>query len=232
MDGEQERRVLRVKAAASPVRRPILKRLESHLWRRTLSGFFVLIPLFVTLLVLRFVFDYLDDLVRPWVRGRIDILDFPGIGVVSILVSLYVIGSLVVWEAGRRAVSWQSAVFSRIPVVRSIYGVTKQATDALSSSMGHEMGRVVFIEWPRSGMRAMGFVTGHLNSPDGKGAPIVAVYIPTVPNPTSGNLAFVSEGDIIESDISIEDAMKIVLSGGIVMPSPVEAVDAPEHADT
>ncbi len=145
-------------------------------------------------------------------------LNFPGVGVITLVVILYGMGVLVSGRVGRRrVVQWQGAVLSRIPIVRSIYGVAHQATEALASPSGHRFSRVVFLEWPRAGYMALGFVTGHCHLPVQEET-LMVVYIPTVPNPTSGNLAFVSERDIIETDMSVEEAMKVVFSGGIVLP--------------
>ena len=199
-----------------------LQRFESHLLRRMVSGLLVLIPLLVTLLIIRFVVVYVDDIFRSeggFIAPLIDdtALDFPGVGIVFLLVVLYVVGLLVAGRFGRTAVDWQSAVLSRIPVVKSIYGVAKQVTDTLASPMDNHFSRVVFVEWPRPGYMALGFVTGHCHSPVDERM-LLVVYVPTVPNPTSGNLAFVSEQDIVETDMSVEDAMKLVFSGGIVLP--------------
>ena len=191
----------------------LLRRLESHIGRRLGSGFLLLVPLLITVIILRFGFTYVDNLFRPLAEGTP--LDFTGIGVIITLVLFYVIGA---FFAGKRSQALQDAVLSRIPLVRSIYGVARQATDALSSSTGHHFSRVVFVEWPRPGVRAMGFVTGHMiDVKDGRSW-LVAVYIPTVPNPTSGMLAFFSEDDVIDSNITVQDAMKMVFSGGIVLP--------------
>ncbi len=204
-----------------------LQGLERHLWRMLGSGFLVLIPLIITVVVVRFVFLYVDDLLRPTIReAQLAWLDFPGVGVVGIILILYLVGVLVSQRVGRRAIDWQAAIFSRIPLVKTIYGVAKQATDALSSPLGHHYSRVVFVEWPREGYQALGFVTGHTRGSDGEVK--VAVYVPTVPNPTSGNLAFVSEREIIETNLTVEDAMKLVFSGGIVMPV---ATDSRKLAD-
>jgi len=201
----------------------LYQRGERHFWRRIASGFFVLVPLLATFLIIRFVFGYIDGIFRGdsglltrWIEGTF--LDFPGVGVAFTIGLLYLIGLLVAAEAGRRAVSWQNAVLSRIPIVKSIYGVAKQATDSLVSPSGHQFSRVVFIEWPREGMLAIGFITGHCPSPAKDGTNVLVVYVPTVPNPTSGNLAFVSEDKIIESELTVEEAMKIVFSGGMVLP--------------
>ncbi len=199
------------------------KRLESHFWRRTAAGFLVLIPLLATFLVIRFFFSYIDGIFRGpsglltrWIAGTP--LDFPGVGVIFTIGLLYIIGLLVAAKAGRRAVDWQNTVLSHIPVVKSIYGVAKQATDSLTSPSGHEFSRVVFVEWPRKGVLAMGFITGHCHSPTNGDKPLLVIYIPTVPNPTSGNLAFVTEDEVVETDLTMEEAMKIVFSGGMVLP--------------
>ena len=212
------------------------QRLERHAWRRIASGFLVLIPLIVTFLILRYLFIFVDGffrgekgVIRPWIEGTP--LDFPGFGVAIVLVILYVIGVIITARAGRKAVDWQSIVLSRIPVVKSVYGVVKQATDSFSSPEGHKFSRVVFIQWPRKGVMALGFVTGQCYSPKSEGGVLLVVYIPTVPNPTSGNLAFVTEDEITETDISVEDAMKLVFSGGIVLPKDLQVVapnDIPE----
>ena len=211
---------------------------ERHFWRRIAAGCFVLVPLLATFLIIRFVFGYIDGIFRGdsglltrWIEGTP--LDFPGVGVAFTIAMLYVIGLLVAAEAGRRAVSWQNTVLSKIPVVKSIYGVARQATDSLVSPTGHQFSRVVFIEWPRQGFLAMGFITGHCPSPIKDGQDLLVVYIPTVPNPTSGNLAFVTEDKVVGTKLTVEEAMKIVFSGGMVlpehmnMPTPFQGVKSP-----
>lgn len=210
---------------------PLFKRLEGHFWRRIAAGFLVLIPLLATFLIIRFFFAYIDGIFRGpsglltrWIAGTP--LDFPGIGVILTIGLLYLIGLLVGAKAGRRAVDWQNAVLSHIPVVKSIYGVAKQATDSLTSPSGHEFSRVVFVAWPREGFLALGFITGHCDAPTNGDKPLLVIYIPTVPNPTSGNLAFVSEDEVIETDLTMEEAMKIVFSGGMVLPDQMKIPSA------
>ena len=208
-----------------------LQRVEHHILQRMFSGLLVLIPLLVTVFVLVFISSRVDGFVRTLARGaRLDILDRPGAGVVVALVIFYVVGAVVASKIGRRAVDWPNAILTRIPIVKGIYGVAKQATDALSSPMGHQFSRVVMLEYPRPGILAMGFVTGHVHSPlDDK--MLVAVYIPTVPNPTSGMLAFVSQDEITETDLTVEDAMKVVFSGGIVLPDSLRRERLPSYSD-
>lgn len=211
------------------------QRVEKHLKRHIFRGFIVLVPLLVTFLVLRFIVNRVDSLFRPHVPDIAPFLDVPGVGLVFTVVLLYLIGLLVSAKAGRRAINWQDALLTKIPIVKSIYGVTKQATDTLTTPMGHQFSRVVFVEWPREGYMALGFVTGHCHHPvEGRDETLLVIYIPTVPNPTSGNLAFVSEKEVVETEMTIEDAMKIVFSGGIVLPDQLKIskpADSPEPDD-
>ena len=204
-----------VKPETGEVRVNFLTRVEHHVWRRVVSGFLVVVPLALTFLVFRFVVTYLDNILRP--RFTNTPLDFPGIGLVVILVALYLIGAIVSARLGRKAFDVQHAVLTKVPVIKSVYGVARQATDALSTPMERQVNRVVFIEWPRPGYRALGFVTGYVPSTDDHPMWVI-VYVPTVPNPTSGNLAFVVEEEIIDTNISVEEAMKTVFSGGTIPP--------------
>ena len=200
----------------------IFRRFENHVQGKTMSGLIELVPLIVSALVLMFIISYIDQFIRPLpiVAGRP--WDFPGIGLLVAIVIFYLVGLLVSTKIGRTIMEWKSAVLNAIPVVKTIYGVTQQATKSVSSQFGFT--RVVFLEWPREGMVAMGFVTGRayrdkdVPAHDEEPQSIVVVYIPTVPNPTSGNLAFVMEDDLFETDITVENAMKLVFSGGIVLP--------------
>ena len=222
MSGDNNHSQIEEDGDLSPPRRTPLQRLESHFWRRIASGLLVLIPLLVTVLILRLIIVSVDDIFRGeggFFNRFIEdtALDFPGVGVLFLVLVLYVVGLVVAGRAGKRIMDLQSTILSRVPVVRTIFGVAKQITDTLSSPMGHRFSRVVFLEWPRVGHMALGFVTGHCHSPV-TDETLLVVYIPTVPNPTSGNLAFVSESQIIESGMTVEDAMKLVFSGGIVLP--------------
>ncbi len=196
--------------------------IESHVARRVLSGFLVLVPLLVTFVIFQFVFVKLHDLFRPVVpsfpestSSTVEWIAVTAVGAIVTLGVFYIIGS---FFSGERSRALQDAVLTKIPVARSIYGVARQATEGLASPTGQHYSRVVFIDWPRPGVKALGFVTGHLHSAVEGGPAVVVVYIPTVPNPTSGMLAWVPEHEVIEADLSVEEAMKAVFSGGIVLP--------------
>ncbi len=197
-----------------PPQPPLGKRIERHIQGRIVSGLLELLPLIVTVLVLVFLIGY-ADIIRsaPFIAGQP--WDFPGVGLIIVVAVAYLIGLIVATALGRKAMQGYSWLLYNIPVIRTIFGLTKQAITSFSGQFN--FSRVVFIEWPRDGMLAMGFVTGQVASANGEKS-IVAVYIPTVPNPTSGNMAFVMEDDVMETNVTVDAAMKLVFSGGIVLP--------------
>ena len=207
-----------------------LKRIESHAVGMTVSGLLALLPLIVTIVVILFIVGHTDSAVQPFVEGRYwDVpgvgwripLDVPGAGLVVLIVICYALGLMIATMPGRKVMEWTSALLNHIPIVSTIYGVSETAMEALSSQQ--HFSRVVFVEWPREGSVAIGFVTGFLTPPD-RDESIIIIYIPTVPNPTSGNIAFVPEGEILETDLTVEEAMKLVFSGGIVLPNEIALI--------
>ena len=193
----------------------IMSGIEGHFQGKVLAGLLELVPLLVTIIVILFIVGRTDGYVRelPFVQGRP--WDVPGIGLAALVIALYIIGLLISFRFGKWLTSLIDVVLLRVPVVKVIYRLLLQVTNVVASDYG--FSRVVFIEWPREGMVALGFVTGRVQSKDRKHA-LVSVYIPTVPNPTSGNMAFVHEDDVMETDLSVDAAMKLVFSGGFVLP--------------
>ena len=205
------------------------QRVEGHFQGKILAGLMQLVPVLVTVFVLAFIIGYADRFVRPLPFVKDQPWDFPGIGLIGIIVILYVIGLFVSVTLGRRAMNGMNFVFSKIPVVKTIFGVTEQATTLLASD--YNFSRVVFLEWPREGMVAIGFVTGRAFSQRGDHS-LAIVYIPTVPNPTSGNMAFVNEDDLFETDLTVENAIKLIFSGGIVLPDRFAMARLPREVES
>lgn len=206
----------------------IWKKFEGHIQGKTLAGLFELVPIIVTVVVLVVIIGYADSAVRglPFVEG--EPWDFWGVGAIVAVIVFYAVGLIIATRVGRVVMDFKDSVLNHIPVVKTILGVTKQAMASITSQ--YQFTRVVFIEWPREGMVAMGFVTGRAFSHKSDDS-IVVVYIPTVPNPTSGNMALVPEDDIIETDLTVEDAMKLIFSGGIVLPESVSLARMPIERD-
>lgn len=198
--------------------------MEGHVQGRVVAGLLQLVPLIVTLIVVLFIVNKADGYVRqlPFVEG--EPWDVTGIGIAALVVAFYIVGLLTVFRFGRWVVNFIGEVLLRVPVVKVIYRLMLQVTNVIASDYG--FSRVVFIEWPREGMIAMGFVTGRVFSKR-KDHTLVTVYIPTVPNPTSGNMAFVHEDDVMETNLSVDEAMKLVFSGGFVIPDSLAIARVP-----
>jgi len=190
-----------------------------HLRGTFITGLFVVIPIGITLFILKFLFNftdgilgsYLDELLVVFTRQE---LHFPGLGIVTGLVVIYLAGLLGTNVLGNQLLKLGDSLLSRIPLVKSIYSSSKQLTKVFKEGKA-SYRRAVFVEWPRPGVRAIGFVTAEMIR---DGEKMVVVYIPTMPNPTSGFALFFREEDVQDSGMTVEDAVKFVVSGGVVVP--------------
>lgn len=207
----------------------ILSRVETHIQSRMLRGFVSLIPLLVTVILLAFLIGTADGYIRslPIVEGKA--WDFPGVGLLTLVVIFYFTGWMDSTRAGSKVLVFKDQVLNQVPLVKTYYKITQQGLTSLTSSA--TFTRVVFVEWPREGMVALGFVTGRVFTPD-RTQSLAVVYIPTVPNPTSGNMAFIHEDDVMETDITVDTAMRLVFSGGIVLPEKMVLARAPQERVT
>ena len=209
----------------SPAR--ILRSIGGHFRGKIISGLLILLPLGATYLIIKFVFDLIDPpLVQiiDEITGR----HIPGVGIVSFIVVLYLVGIVGSYVIGRRLISFGHSMANLIPIVRPIYRTAKQTVDALGpSNIENHYNRVVLLDFPRPGVKSIGFATSNFIDPNGD--TLVAVYIPTTPIPTSGYLALVPEDEIISTTLSIDEAMKIVISGGVLTPEEIKGREtAPE----
>lgn len=211
----------------------VFRRVESHVQSKTLSGLIELVPVLISIVLILFIVNWADSIVRPlpFVSGRT--WDFPGIGLVIGIVVFYLLGVLLPTWAGKFLVTVKDLIFSHIPVVSTVFGVAQIATTSATSQF--RFTRVVFVEWTQPGVVSLGFVTGQAFRDSGKAGnndgdeaqSLAVVYLPTAPNPTAGNLAVIVEDDLIETDITVEDAMKLVFSGGIVLPESIAMARLP-----
>ena len=215
-----------VETPESVVRPNVFKRIEGHIQRKILTGLLDLVPTLVTVVVVIYLVGKMDALVRPLPFVEGEPWDFPGMGPVVSVVTLYLFGLVISTTAGRTLSDWKDRIIGGIPVVGNLFGVTRQVMSTISSQ--YSFSRVVFLEWPREGMVAMGFVTGRAYSASTSDS-MAVVYIPTIPNPTSGNMALVMEDDLIETDLDVDEAMKLVFSGGIVLPERLSLARVPRE---
>ncbi|MET0291525.1 MAG: DUF502 domain-containing protein [Steroidobacteraceae bacterium] len=192
--------------------------------RWLIAGLLIWLPLGVTYLTFRFLIDMVDRLLTLLpARFQPDVLlgfHVPGFGVLLALIVLLFTGLLVANFIGRQFVDWWEELLNRIPLVRSIYSGVKGLTETLVSGTGASFRKVVMIEYPRKEMWSFGFVTAsgiaEIDKRTGKAQ--VCVYVPTTPNPTSGLIVMVPEDEVVELEMSVDAAMKMIVTLGVVVP--------------
>ena len=193
--------------------------------RYLMAGLLVWVPLGVTLLIVTFLVDLMDQTLRllPESLQPENLLGFriPGLGAVLTAVIVFVTGMIVTNLFGMQLFNIGERILQRIPLVRSIYASVKQVTESMFSS-GKSFRKVVLVEYPRKGMWSLAFQTGTGAEEirDKTGRDVTNVFIPTTPNPTSGFFLMVPREDVVELDMSVDDGLKMLLSVGVVVPEP------------
>jgi uncharacterized membrane protein len=189
-----------------------------HLGNTFLVGTLTAIPLVATYFVLRFLFVGLDGIFQPVIKhflGR----SLPGVGLVALVILVYLLGLVAANVIGRTLIRWFDALMCRTPIIKYIYSAAKQVVDSLRRLGGVEFKKVAIVEFPKTGMYSLAFVTS--KAVDFKGQKKVPLFIPHTPNPMTGFLVLLSPEEVIDTDLTIEDAMKMVLSGGLLSPEAI-----------
>ena len=179
-----------------------------------------MLPIGITALVLKFVFDLLTPILQPLT----DLLPGPdvhGTGLVALLLLIYVVGLVAAFVVGRRLIALAHRAMEVIPVVKSIYSTTRTAVELISNSgrangatQADRYSGVVLVEFPRPGIRSIGLITSQMY--DAEGQEVLSVYVPTTPIPSSGFLVIVPSSEVTHLDMSVDEAMSVVVSGGIL----------------
>jgi uncharacterized membrane protein len=194
------------------------------------TGLLTLLPIWLTWVVFKFVFGLLSDLSRPLVgpllagiareTPQLAWLAHPfaltAIGIVATVALILSVGWLARRVAGQRALAWFEIAIRRVPLAKTVYGSARQLLDLMQTPPDGGQ-RVVLIEFPHPGMKAVGFVTRTLRD-EATGRELAAVYVPTTPNPTGGYLEIVPVEDLIATDWTVDQAMTFIISGGAVAP--------------
>jgi uncharacterized membrane protein len=212
-----------------------------------LTGLVVVAPIAVTLWLIWTVIGWIDGWVLPfipdsWVpnfdfgqfynwasgteeapQGPTDAVKFPGFGVIIFLIFSILVGWITKGFFGRSFLKWGEGLVDRMPVVRSVYNGLKQIAETVFAQTDSSFEEACLIEYPRKGIWAIGFVStkakGEVKKRTPVDEPLISVFLPTTPNPTSGFLLFVPESDVIILDMSVEDSAKLVISAGLVYPN-------------
>lgn len=222
----------------SPPRRKRRLPLVEHLRGYFIAGILVTGPtaltLYLTWTFVRFIDNSVGSIL-PKEYNPETYLPFyiPGIGLIVAVVGLTLIGAATAGVAGRFFLRLSERVLARMPIVRGIYSAVKQIFETVLAKQSNSFREVVLIEWPRHGAWTIGFVTATAEAEiaDQVGADAVAIYVPTTPNPTSGYMVFLPRREVTTLAISVEDAIKYVISTGIVTPSAVRKTDALRKTD-
>ncbi len=196
-----------------------------YLRRYLVAGLLVWIPLGVTVFILRVLIGLMDRtlLLIPAQYRPEEWLGFtvPGLGFILVFLVVLITGLLAANIVGRSMVGLWESLLERIPVVRSIYAATKNFAEIVFSDSGQSFKKVLLIEYPRKGIYSLAFQTAtNLGEVQGRmGEQMICTFVPTTPNPTSGYIIIVPKRDIIELDMEIDEALKMIISLGVVVPT-------------
>jgi uncharacterized membrane protein len=195
--------------------------IKTALRRYFLTGLLVVIPIWGTILILKTLFIALDGILGDAMAELVPDHYIPGLGIITLVLLIFFVGLFAANFIGRQIVGHWEDWLTRLPLVRGIYSTLKSMMDILSFSERGSYRRVVLIQFPKNGHYCFAFVTGMTKGETtalGQDA-LIHVYVPTSPNPTSGYFLLVPEQEVTSVDISIEEAMKLIVSGGLYTPS-------------
>lgn len=201
-----------------------------------LTGLVVVLPIALTILLLWNIVGWIDGVVLPLVPGawrpeQYIGINLRGVGVIFFFLFTVLIGWIAKGLIGRSLLRWAEGLVDQMPVVRSIYNGLKQIAETVFAQQDSSFDKACIVEYPRKGIFAIGFVSttakGEISRVAGAGEPLLSVFVPTTPNPTSGFLLFFRESEVTMLDMSIEDAAKLVISAGLVYPEDKQREPAP-----
>lgn len=203
-------------------------RIKGTMRTRVVSGLLVMIPLVVTMLILKLILGTMANILAPVIRatleykGMREVIDpawepyLVGVAsIVALLILIYFIGVLAAYVFGRKVIVRGEGILLRLPLIKSIYAASKQVVEAVSLPNRSAFKAVVLVEFPRPGFLAMGFSTGTVEVND---RTYCRVFVPTAPNPTSGFFEIVEIDQVQETTLTVEEGFKIIVSGGILTP--------------
>lgn len=204
------------------------RRLFGRLRANFLTGLVVVTPVALTIYLILTVVGWIDGWVLPFVPSKYRPdqyigIDLRGVGVIFFLIFTIIVGWLAKGFFGRSILSWAESVVDRMPVVRSLYNGLKQIAETVFAQTDTSFEKACLVEYPRKGIWAVAFISttakGEVNAIIPRDEQMISVFLPTTPNPTSGFLLFVPQSDVLELDMSVEDAAKLVISAGLVYPN-------------
>lgn len=198
----------------------IFKLTKDVLRRQFLSGMLVVVPLILTYVVLRFLFDIIDGILSPYIVRFLG-YSIPGLGIISTILIIILTGFFVRSIVGASIYKYGDNLLTKLPIVRIFYLAAKKLIEALAQPNNEAFKEVVMFEYPRRGIWAVGFLTSKIkfvNGSEDQQIELIGVFVPSTPTPISGIVIFAPRKDIVSLDITVEDGLKLIVSGGIVAP--------------
>lgn len=199
----------------------VMSRLRAYF----MAGILITAPISITVYLAWLFITYVDDRVTPLIPAQYNPENYlpfgiPGLGVVVVVVSLTLIGALTAGFLGRFFQRFWESIMDTVPVLRGVYKALKQVLETVLAQQSHAFREAVLVEYPRRGMWVIAFITGRTEGEVQSltEEKVINLFVPTTPNPTSGFLIFVPEHDVVALSMSVEEAMKMVISGGIITP--------------
>ncbi len=197
----------------------IFKMAKDVLRRQFLSGMLVVVPLILTYVVLRFLFDIIDGILSPYIVKFLG-YSIPGLGIIFTILIIILTGFFVRSIIGASIYKRGDNLLTKLPIVRIFYLAAKKLIEALAQPSNEAFKEVVMFEYQRRGIWAIGFLTSKIKFVNGSDDEIelVGVFVPSTPTPVSGIVIFAPRKDVVTLDITIEAGLKLIVSGGIVAP--------------
>lgn len=193
-------------------------RLTRHFWSTLSIGIITLVPFAATVWIIYWIFTKIDSILQPFIREFLG-MTIPGLGFAITVVLILLVGYVASNVIGRTIIHNVEKVIPGMPVVHQLYTSIKQIMESFSASKGASRMPPVIIDFPQKGMKALGFITKELQNPDGR--KLFVVFVPSVPTPAGGFMQVVEESQIIRTNISIEAAIKMVVSAGRIVPDEI-----------
>ncbi|KSV16074.1 hypothetical protein DA01_08285 [Dehalococcoides mccartyi] len=189
---------------------------------RFLTGLAFVLPIGAALGLLIWVFNIIDGLLKPVIEFFFNWY-FPGLGLLVTLILIYLVGLILSNYFGKQILGWVDKILVKVPIFNQVYNSAKQVIETLGVSNKVSFKEAVMVEFPRTGMHSLAFITNETTNSAGE--KLYLVYVPGSPNPTSGFLELLRENQIERVNVSVEDAMKTLISCGLVFPDNVQAID-------
>lgn len=206
----------------------IVAQFKKDVRRRMLTGLLLILPVYVTYFVVKFLFGFVGGTLSPVIRkvlqlygvalprSSLDEFIITFLGLILTFISLYFIGIFAANFVGKAIIKYFENLLTKTPFVKNIYSSVKQIIHSVSLPGKQAFKRVVLVDFPKEGTKSIGFVTGATKYNNEKN--FITVFIPTTPNPTTGFIIFTTEDDVLDANLTVEEAFKILFSGGVLTP--------------